>query len=230
MGWLYEDISRKSAALVLPVPISARFENRVWFAVGVSSIDYGSMERRIGPSSDPMGEYGASDTRASTALSVHSWRHLHIGASLNYFETRVAEYEGSLGTLDLGVRYRFPRFGIEAGFSANNLVTLSESEMIGADAWKAYQVGLQWATLGNRLAPSLTILWGDGEDTELRSGLQYVVGDKFVLRAGRVFGHYSAGYAAGIGGRVHDLGIDYSFEDYRRDLGAVHRIGLSWRL
>ena len=101
---------------------------------------------------------------------------------------------------------------------------------VGADAWKAYQVGLRWSTLGNRIAPSLTILWGDSEDTEFRSGLQYVVDDKLILRAGRVFGHYSAGYAAGVGGRVQDLGIDYSFEDYRRDLGVVHRIGLTWKL
>jgi len=84
--------------------------------------------------------------------------------------------------------------------------------------------------MGNRVAPALTIRWGDAEDTEFLSGIEYVVGDRLMLRAGRVFGHYSSGFAAGIGGRLRGLGIDYSFEDYRQGLGSVHRIGLSWKL
>jgi hypothetical protein len=230
MGWLYEEMSRKTVALVLPVPSPSDLTGRVWFALGVSSIDYGSMERRTAPSSEPLGEYDANDTRGTAALSLRAWRHLHVGAALNYFETRIAEYDASLATVDLGIQYSFSRFGLDVGFSGTNLVTFSQSETVGGDAWVSYQAGIQWSTLGNCLAPALTFRWGDGEDVETLSGIHYVIADKLTLRAGRVFGHYSAGYAAGIGGRVHDLGIDYSFEDYGEGLGAVHRIGLSWKL
>jgi hypothetical protein len=187
------------------------------------------MERRSMPSTLPEGEYGAGDTRIGAALATGLFEGLHIGVGASWSEARIAECTASAVAMDLGAIYSLPAPALDFGVSCLNLVTLQTEDELG-DLARALQGTVRWMPLGGQLALAGGVRVMDDDDPEVLAGTEYKVVDQLSLRIGRVFGHDTARFTAGLGTTVGDLGLSYAFEEYSLDLGTAHRVGLTWRL
>lgn len=228
MGFLYQDIRRHTGAVAVPLP-SARVGDLVpWVGLSVSSVSYGSMERRTGPSTTPEGTYGAGDIRLGAALASSPFDGFHLGIGVSWSEAQISDITGSATALDAGAVYSLSSPALDFGASCINLATLHSDERLG-DLARAVQGTMRWKTFRGRVRIAAGVRLIGDDDPEVLSGVEYAIGD-LALRAGRIFGHDTAGFTAGVGATVRDLNIAYSFEEHGLDLGSSHRVGLTWRL
>lgn len=228
MGFLYQDVRRHTGAVAVPLPLRRLGDRVPWIGVSVSSVSYGSMERRSTPSMTPEGTYGAGDIRLGAALGASPFDGFHMGLGISWSEAQVAAITASATALDAGAVYIVPSPALEVGVSCVNLTTLQSSGRLG-DLARAAQGTLRWTTFGGRFKVAAGVRVVGDDDPEVLSGAEYAVGD-LRLRAGRIFGHDTAGFSAGVGAAVGDLNVAYSFEEHGLDLGASHRAGVTWRL
>jgi len=229
MGFLYQDVQRHTGAVTVALPIPLMPPGTLWGGLAVSSVSYGSMERRTMPSTLPDGEYGAGDTKVGVALAAGLLRGLHIGIGASWSEARVAETTASAVSMDAGAIYSLAAHALDFGVSCLNLTTVQTADELG-DLARALQGSVRWTPLGGRLALAGGVRVIDDDDPEVLAGTEYTIVDQLSLRVGRVFGHDTARFTAGLGTTVGDLGLSYAFEEYSLDLGSAHRVGLTWRL
>ncbi len=224
IGFLAQDIRVHAGAIAVPLPRSRRL---VWGGISLASVSYPSMEGRTSPSSLPLGHYGASETRLAASIAWGLPRDASVGLALTLAEARVQDATASTVALGAGALWRLTgRF--ELGVCGINLMTLRTDDALG-DATCSLHAGVRWRPPRTPLALAGGLRWLD-DDLQACGGLQYEVTDELSLRVGRVFGHDTAGFSAGMTTTVGDVGLSYSFEEHRLDFGASHRVGLTWRL
>jgi hypothetical protein len=229
IGLLYEDIQRHTGAVTVALPIPLIPPGTIWGGCAISSVSYGSMERRTIPSTLPEGEYGAGDTRADIAVALSPLRGLHVGVSAGWSEARIADVSASAVSMGAGAIYSFRAPALDLGISGINMATVTTDDALG-DLARVVQATARWTAVGGRLALAGGLRVMDDDDPEILAGTEYAVVQHLSLRAGRVFGHDTAGYTAGLGATVGDLHVAYAFEEHGLDLGSSHRVGLTWRL
>lgn len=228
VGFLYQDVQRHTGAVSVPLPVPGLPPRTLWGGFAVSSVSYGTMEGRTGPSTIPQGFYGAGDTRIGAAVAASPVSRLHVGIGAAWSEVRIADETASAVSLDLGVRYSLPRWHLDLGAACANLATLTTTSELG-DLARAYQGAVRWRTLSERVAVAGGLRIVD-EHTDVLAGIEYALAEQFSLRLGRVFGHDTAGFAGGFGASIGDIVLSYAVEENGLDLGASHRVGLTWRL
>lgn len=224
-GWLYEGIYRSSGAFAMEAPGLDRFR----IGIAVTSIGYGDIERRIGPSTLPSGTYGAHDTKVGFSLACDAGKGFRAGVTGSILDAQIGGQGASGWSVDAGVQKALPQWGIEMGAYMSNLGHIDAfTQGEGSDLWVVYQAGIAWMTPWEGFRFSGAIRYEDEGNLLELIGVEYGFWDRYALRAGRAFGHDTRGFAAGMGIDLGELGFAYSWEEYRLDLGSTHRIAITW--
>ncbi len=229
-GWLYQNLRRSSGAFFLPIGSPALLKDRLCLGMGITSIGYPDMERRTGPSSLPEGEYGAHDTRVGVSMAFDAGRGFRIGTTGSVVDTRISGDGASGWSLDFGIQQSITSLGLELGAAALNVGRMGAVVSETSHLWATYQIGMRWTSPVQGLSASGALRRDDDGDLTELFGMEYTISERYALRGGKVFNHDTAGFAAGCGIVLGDLGLDYSWEEYGLDLGPAHRMALSWRL
>jgi hypothetical protein len=117
------------------------------------------------------------------------------------------------------------------GLAARNVGQGPKFDKEAAPAPTTASLGLSYRHFlaGNALAAGVDAHRSRGEDAYASAGVEYWQAGFFALRAGFRSGLRSGGLRLGAGLRVENASIDYAWTGYGEDLGASHRVSLSWR-
>ncbi len=191
----------------------------------------GDIERRDGPSAEPLGTFDAHDLAWGFSYARRLNGRWRAGGSLKALYEKI-HLDGGWGwALDAGVLYDTPINGLTAGGSVRNLgpkMTLKD------ESFKLPSV----VTLGLCYRPEKLQFESGGlllgvdlskpVDNRLRIHLggEWHLQDLVALRSGYGIGYDERGLAAGLGLHQGRWSIDYAWVPYSSDLGDTHRISL----
>ena len=195
----------------------------------------GGIERRDGPSAEPLGTFDAHDLAWGFSYARRLGERWRVGGSMKALYEKIHLDDGWGWAMDAGVLYDTPITGLAAGGSLRNLgpkMTLRD-ESFKLPTVIALGLGyrperLQFESGGLLLGADLS----KPVDNRLRIHLggEWRFQDMVALRTGYGIGYDERGLAAGLGLRQGRWTIDYAWVPYSSDLGDTHRISLGIEL
>lgn len=199
---------------------------------GVSVRTSGGIERRIGPTVEPLGTFSVYDTDFSLRYAQRV-AGVYLGAGIRALHETV-EADGASGVaFDIGGIAPMPVPHVTAGVALRHLGRVrgpgSSSIRLptGLQAGIAYTTGL---ASGRDQAVIATEVWfprsGEGA---FRVGGEYAWRRLLVLRAGYEAGRDAQGGAFGFGVQRRGWRLDYALTPYRYGLGNAHRVSVGFR-
>jgi hypothetical protein len=218
------------------------------FALSVTHLGMGGIERRASETDAPEGSFGASDL--SVGLSAAgSFGGLGLGATAKFIRQSIGELSASAAALDLGAMKRFERVPIRVGAAVANLGTKVRFIDEGYPLPRAVKVGAAYGmTRSFPHALSLELDMPRDDGISLRAGFEYLGFGPFALRGGyrtysgaqrdailgKALGSQASGLSEfyglfmGAGFRSSIGEFDYAIMPCG-ELGTAHRFSLSMR-
>jgi hypothetical protein len=181
------------------------------------------LERRTGPSIEPLGAFGVYEGSAGLTAAL-DWRggiRAGIGARL-VRQAVGTETANGLG-IDLGVLCPL-RADLAVGLALRNLGAMNDLGREATPLPRSARLGIAYAGVPRLLASAeLQQTRGSGATGHL--GAEYTAHPRLVLRAGYQTGD-SRGLSAGLGIQAGPWSLDYAFLPFDHGLGEAHRLGL----
>ena len=202
----------------------------VGLAFGVRTA--GGIERRVGPSIQPLGTFNIYDLDLSVGYAQRT-AGVNIGFRFRLLH-HVLEAEGASGAaIDLGILAKSPFPGLILGATLRNLGTMDGIGKSSIRLPLSLRTGLVYQTrltsIRNNLLIASEIDFPRGGDVIFRSGIEYVWNELLALRGGYQAGRDALGASFGFGLGRGGIRLDYSTTPYRFGLGNAHRISLGLR-
>ncbi len=210
------------------------------FAVGASYFDYGSIEGRSDDRS-PASNFAARDLVIQTGLGWAFSNKVRAGATVKFFQSRIADESSKGIALDAGVMKNIFRDSIRLGAGFRNLgpSTAFRSESRSLPFTLFGGAGYSWGPI--LLSSELTQEMEDSR-SRLSFGAEYQVLGPVAVRAGRFlpvsgassspagFGNASEpvsmdGFCTGLGLKLGAAELDYAFNS-SGILGSSHHLSL----
>jgi hypothetical protein len=206
-------------------------------AIGVSVVGLymDDLERRDGPTANPIGHFGVFDFALTGSYARYLTDALSVGASVKYLQEKIDDETATGYAFDLGGRYRVPVMdGLSAGLAIVNLgpqMTFIEDAF---DLPVMYKAGAALAVpfdslKGDVLFAADVVKPADG-DLKLHVGMEYEYAEMIALRFGYRSGWDNQNISAGIGIRAGQFRLDYALVPFYSDLGETHRVSLAFTL
>lgn len=219
------------------------FEGIGKFGAGIQYFDYGTFTK-ADEYGNRDGEFGAADLALIVGYSNQLDENFNYGANIKLIYSSIEEHSSSAVAFDLGLNYVIPESRWSFGFSALNIGTqlssyLDTEEDLPLDVRAGFTKELEHMpfkfyfsfiglnddvdtffdrfkqfTFGGEIRLSKVIKVRLGYDNEKRNDL------KIENSSGL------AGFNAGLGFKVSDYFIDYSFSSLG-SIGSLHRVGIS---
>lgn len=200
------------------------------------------MERRSGLNetfvavSPVEGKFSAYDLAFSAAYGFSYSRDLRLGAAFKVIRQSIDTESGNTAALDLGALYDFPWLDRQftAGFSVQNLGPGVKFNTKSFPLPLTFKAGLSHRIYEKGLLVSADISKPVDNYPSIAIGLEHPLSSRLFLRTGYRYRQHGnelgafSGLAAGLGFVHNDLRFDYAFTPFG-DLGAAHRISLSFR-
>ena len=189
-------------------------------ALDVRLAHAGGLERRLGPSRDPLGEFGLYEWTAGAAWSRPWGERLRTGIGAKVVRQSIDVEAASGLAADLGLLYGTGRWWF--GAALRNLGRMNALDQ------EATELPLQ-ARLGAALVRGPLMAAADvgatpGSGASLHLGAEWRPSPRLVLRTG--YGTPRARLAFGAGVSVHPWQLDYAFLPFGDGLGQAHRVSL----
>lgn len=175
------------------------------------------------------GTFDASDTvfSAGYGRASGSWR---WGINLKQASQSVAGHTGRASALDGGLLYRRVDWPVTLSAGLRNVggkVSLGASQ---ADLPRSLDVGAAGRFLGESLLVAVESRRGADGENRYAAGAEAWMYNILGLRAGWQAGDRTGnGLSMGVGFKLRELRVDYSFSPEGDGFNPSHRMGLSWR-
>ena len=194
----------------------------VGFAAQVSQAE--DLERRTGPSAEPLGRFGVYNGVLNLAYA-HPWNNkLRLGANFKLIRQSVFTSTATGAALDFGVLYTFHPH-LHAGFALRNLGRMNELDQEATKLPRQGRMGLTYARPGRFLA-SAAAQRAVGHSTTLHLGGECALSSRLLLRVGFQNADHRK-LTFGLGLRSGQWTLDYAFiPPFRSALGEAHRLAL----
>jgi hypothetical protein len=185
--------------------------------VGVNLIYRGlSFKETDGSGLQLNNDLGLKSTIENPYLSFEIIENLRLGLGLKIIQDYLQDYPTFFQGFDYGLLYEWKFLSCGVSVLNNNLggkvIYQSQEEIINT----TLRAGLGASLAGDRLKLAFDLLWGDDLGMRFKTGIEYVFGKIFILRAG-YYGYDLAnlsfvnGICAGFGFRWKNAGLDYSW-------------------
>jgi hypothetical protein len=193
------------------------------FAADVLLSHAGDLERRLGPTSQPLGEFGVYEWTAGASWSRPLSRRLRAGVSARYARQSIDTESASGAAVDLGLHYGTGPWWL--GVAARNLGRMSNLDREATDL--PLQLRLGGAVVRGPLLLSTDLHWTRDVTTSVHLGTEFRVRPRLVLRGGYQSGD-GRDASLGLGVFTGDWRVDYAYLPFGDGLGQAHRVSLVW--
>jgi len=198
---------------------------------GIAGLYMDDLERRDGPTADPIGHFGVFDFVVTGSYARHLTDHLDVGGSFKYLHERIDDKTAKGVAVDLGGRYRIPGYdGLTAAVALLNLGPQMKFIEEQFDLPVMYKIGAALdvpvdALRGNLVIASDVVMPADGS-TKMHYGLEYEYAGMIALRFGYRSGWDNHNVSWGLGVKVQNFRLDYAVVPFYSELGDTHRVSL----
>jgi hypothetical protein len=205
------------------------------FGLGVFGLYMDDLERREGPTSEPIGHFGVFDFAVTGSYARGLTDCLRAGGSVKYLHEKIDDELATGVAVDLGAQYDVPAVdGLSAGVAVQNLGPQMSFIEEKFDLPVTYRVGAAYdaplsAVNGALLLVGDAVLANDG-DPKVHLGFEFEYAETIALRLGYRTGWDNQNVSVGLGAKVGDFSLDYAYVPFYSDLGDTHRISLGLSL
>lgn len=183
----------------------------------------GDLQRRVGPSAEPLGEFGVYEWTAGLAVARPLLPDLRLGVGLKYARQSIDVEAASGFAADLGLLYGSGPWWI--GGAVRNLGAMNELDRQSTKL--PLQVRLGGAAGRGPLLASADVRWTRDADPGVHLGTEWRARQRLVLRAGYQTAD-TRGVSLGLGVDTGVWGLDYAFVPFADGLGEAHHLSLVW--
>lgn len=181
------------------------------------------LERRTGPSMQPVGYFGVYEGAINLVLA-HAWRpRVRLGASVLAIRQTVASEAANGAAVDLGVLCRI-RPDLQLGLAARHLGRMGELSQTATELPLTITGGMSFSALPRTLL-SLQAQQARDAGLTLHAGVELALEQGLVVRAGYQTAD-SRGLSGGLGIKLGAWNLDYAYVPFDSGLGQAHRLGL----
>lgn len=196
------------------------------YGLGLSLAHVDGLERRTGPTAEPLGEFGVYDAAVSLTYARPWSPDLHLGVNIDLIRQSIYTHTASGLAVDLGAVYR-AHPNLYLGLALGNLGRMGDLDRQATDLPLLARAGLAYSGLP-RLHLAVDTQWVRDDGTDARFGAEYALRDGFYLRGGyQTAANRALSVGLGVGLGVWTL--DYAFVPFSRGLGEAHRLSLYLR-
>lgn len=188
---------------------------QVWQADG--------LERRSGPSSEPLGEFGVYDLAAGITYARHHPSGLRIGGQLKLLHQSISTESASGYSADLGLLYPLAN-DVLAGAALLHAGAMNKLNRTATPLPTELRAGLTYGGVANLLV-GVELQKARDTDLSLHLGSQYQVQEFLALRLGYRTAE-NRHLSAGLGLLVGSWTIDYAYMPFTNGLGQAHQLSL----
>ncbi len=214
-AWI-EGIDQEHAHLVYQRAHSVwALRAQVWQADG--------LERRTGPSSEPLGEFGVYDLSTGIAYARQLQSGLRLGGQLKLIRQSISTAVASGWAIDLGLLHALGTH-LQIGAALLNTGRMSELEHTATPLPTEGRAGLVYSGI-DKLLLAVEAQKARDSDLSLHLGGQYQAGNHLALRLGYQTSE-NRHISTGLGLQVGTWTIDYAYIPFSSDLGEAHRLSL----
>lgn len=193
------------------------------YSVDVLLSHTGGLERRVGPTIEPLGEFGVYEWTAGLSWARPLNEKLRAGIGAKYARQSIDTESASGAAVDLGLHYCDGPWWI--GAAARNLGRMSKLDRQATDL--PLQLRLGAASVRGPLLLSSDVHWTRDVDTSLHVGAEFQVRPRLVLRTGYQSTD-TRNASLGLGIFAGSWQVDYAYVPFGDDLGRAHRVSLIW--
>lgn len=183
----------------------------------------GGLERRVGPSAEPLGEFGVYEWSLGAAWSRKLSARLRLGVGAKLLRQSIFAESAVGGAADFGVLYDL-RSGVAVGASVRNLGRLTKLEEESTDLPRQLRLGVLV-----RPRPSVILLadsqWVKEADSSLHLGAEYAWRPNLHVRGGYQTSD-TRSLSLGVGVGVGPWRVDYAVVPFGSGFGEAHRVTL----
>ena len=185
----------------------------------------GDLERREGPTVEPLGTFGVYDVAltCSYAQLLKPW--MDVGVNVHALYEKIHIEDASGWAMDLGLLFRAPVEGLQGAFVLRHLGTTNKMKAESIHLPTEIRAGASYR-FRDRLLASVDVSFPNDYWTRVHFGLEYRIGEFLALRAGTQTGSEERTYSAGLGITRGTWRMDYAFVPFDFDLGNTHRVSL----
>ncbi len=199
--------------------------------VGVVGLYMDDLERRDGPTAEPIGHFGVFDFAITGTYARRLTDNLNVGGSVKYLSEKIDDVTATGFAVDLGGRYDVPNFeGLSAGIAVLNLGPQMKFIEDGFDLPVMYKLGaaldVPFDALNGDVVIAADAVMPAGGDTKVHFGLEYEFADMIALRFGYRSGWDNHNVSMGLGVKVSNFRLDYAIVPFYSELGDTHRVSL----
>lgn len=201
------------------------------FGISFMSNTIGGIERRVKASSEPLDVLNTHDIMLGLSFARKIGENVNYGLTVKYLYQKIYIENASGLAMDLGVQYKTPFSGLNAGFAFQNFgyisklreesIQLPHTIRLGL----AYQIPIQFLHGEFIFATDwIKIL---ESTSHFNIGFEYNFIKYFALRLGYQTGFDDKGIHGGFGVKFNRYQLDYAYVPFTSDLGNSHRISFS---
>jgi len=202
--------------------VCRRNENAIAAAVQVSRAD--GLEHRVGPSVEPLGEFGVYEWTAGLGWARTWGPGIRLGAALKAVRQSIYTEVAAGVAADIGILYRLsPR--LAAGAALRNVGRMSDLDREATELPMQFRAGVAGQP-DDAVLVTVDGQWARGGSGSLHLGAEWKAGDRLALRAGYQTGD-TRDLALGLGVAGRSWSLDYAFLPFGSDLGDAHLLSLS---
>ena len=190
----------------------------------------GGLERRVGPSREPLGEFGVYEWALGLGYGRRSTANLQFGAAGKLIRQSI-HTESALGAgLDFGFLYRVDN-RLRVGGSLRNLGVMNPLANDPTELPAQVRLALACSCLGRPSRPQLSRLallevqLARGYGSSFHGGVEWPLSKTLALRGGYRTGPRGS-LSAGFGLQVQSWRLDYAYVPFSSGLGQAHRLSL----
>lgn len=225
-GWL-ADINNEFAAVSFHIKKHA-------FGISVMMQNIGGIERRTGPTEQPIGEFNAHNVMAGISYANYLASGFAIGATAKFLYEKIYVEESTGAAIDLGVRYETSVPGLSASFVLQNFGFISELENESSKLPRLARMGAAYQLpkqiLSGNFLVAIDFVQFFESSSHLNIGAEYLLKNMFALRLGYQSGYEEKDIHAGVGFYFNRYRLNYAFVPFSADLGNTHRISFAIQL
>ena len=189
----------------------------------------GDLERREGPTVEPLGTFGVYDIALTCSYAQRLKPWMDFGVNLKALYEKIHIESASGWAMDIGLLFRTPVEGLQCAFVLRHLGATNKMNAEAIDLPTEIRAGASYR-FRDRLLASVDVSFPNDYWTRVHLGLEYRIGRRLALRAGYQTGAEERNYSAGFGITHGTWRIDYAFAPFDFDLGNTHRVSLGLRL
>jgi len=222
----YQDISINYLGAVVPI------SENLSAGVGVVYVDYGAF-MAYSDDDQPLGEFSGHNVVASLSMAYRLSDRFALGVTAKGVTEKLEESSAIGYAVDIGTRFNMGIFSV--GMALKNVGSGLKYEYESSPLPTKLSAGMGLRTFEGRLRLAADVNIPRNGVISLHQGMEYLYQNTIFLRGGysHRFNDLNSseknGLVWGFGLKVMTGSIDYSYEP-NSDLGAIHKIDLSFKL